>query len=201
MGVKINCVVCGAEFIVKPSRRAKAKYCCLKCKLTGTKTGSFLACGVCGKEFWEYKSKIDSFDKHFCSVDCRKKYQKGSKHPNWKGGRFIDTQGYVVVRNSEYPKGTYEHRYNIEQEIGRKLLPNEHVHHKDEDKTNNDPSNLFIMSNSGHTKLHGKLNKWSKKHDKCICCESTKSKHHANGLCAACYARRLRENKKCTPQV
>lgn len=38
----------------------------------------------------------------------------------------------------------YEHRLVMEQEMGRYLLPHEQVHHQDEDKGNNDISNLFF---------------------------------------------------------
>ena len=47
-----------------------------------------------------------------------------------------------------------EHRLVVEKFIGRKLLPDEIVHHKDNDGRNNDISNLEIMSRSEHAKLH-----------------------------------------------
>ena len=47
-----------------------------------------------------------------------------------------------------------EHRYVMEQHLGRKLLHNEIVHHIDENKSNNNISNLQIMSKSEHSKLH-----------------------------------------------
>lgn len=48
------------------------------------------------------------------------------------------------------------HRWLMEQEIGRKLDFNEIVHHSNEDKLDNDPSNLKLMSRSEHAKLHSK---------------------------------------------
>lgn len=47
-----------------------------------------------------------------------------------------------------------EHRYIIEQIIGRKLGFNEVVHHKDKRKFNNDASNLEVMNRAEHTRLH-----------------------------------------------
>lgn len=47
-----------------------------------------------------------------------------------------------------------EHRYLVEQFIGRKLSRNEVVHHIDGNKKNNDISNLKVMSLSEHTKIH-----------------------------------------------
>lgn len=49
-----------------------------------------------------------------------------------------------------------EHRYIMEQQLGRKLDYNEIVHHKDEDTSNNDPSNLELTNRSEHTKHHRK---------------------------------------------
>lgn len=47
-----------------------------------------------------------------------------------------------------------EHRYIMEQHIGRKLSRNEVVHHKNGDKRDNSIENLEIMSLSEHTKKH-----------------------------------------------
>lgn len=46
------------------------------------------------------------------------------------------------------------HRHIMEELLGRKLGPNEIVHHKDGNKLNNDPSNLEVMSRSEHARLH-----------------------------------------------
>lgn len=54
-------------------------------------------------------------------------------------------------------KRIYEHRLLIEKELGRKLLPEEKIHHIDGVKNNNDTKNLFVCSNSGHMKAHTSL--------------------------------------------
>lgn len=51
-----------------------------------------------------------------------------------------------------------EHRYIIEQHIGRKLKRNEVVHHIDGNKLNNDLSNLQLMTLEEHSRLHWELN-------------------------------------------
>lgn len=54
-------------------------------------------------------------------------------------------------------KWVKEHRYIMEQSIGRKLNDEEVVHHKDRDKYNNSIANLQLMdNNSKHIALHWK---------------------------------------------
>lgn len=48
-----------------------------------------------------------------------------------------------------------EHRYIMEQELGRKLTRDEVVHHEDENPRNNNVDNLKIMTRSEHFRLHG----------------------------------------------
>lgn len=49
-----------------------------------------------------------------------------------------------------YPK------YLMEQELGRPLLPNEEVHHKDENPLNNDIGNLQVRMNGEHQAEHAR---------------------------------------------
>ena len=49
-----------------------------------------------------------------------------------------------------------EHRWLMEQHLGRKLETWETVHHKDENPRNNDIDNLEVMSKSDHARMHGK---------------------------------------------
>lgn len=77
--------------------------------------------------------------------------------PRWKGGRKIRKDGYILVvapPGHPYPSDTsasgtayiLEHRLVMEQYLGRYLLPTEVVHHRDENPTNNDMSNLELFA-------------------------------------------------------
>lgn len=77
----------------------------------------------------------------------------GPKHGMWKGGRTITEGGYVAVfvpsddpLASMRSKAGYvlEHRLVMARHLGRSLLPNETVHHKDGDKKNNKLKNLQL---------------------------------------------------------
>lgn len=47
-----------------------------------------------------------------------------------------------------------EHRYLAEQVFGRKLTPDEHIHHLDEDPKHNELSNLLVLFRNNHFRLH-----------------------------------------------
>lgn len=55
-----------------------------------------------------------------------------------------------------------EHRKVAAKKIGRKLAPNEVVHHADEDKDNNAPANLAVDSRGAHTSAHNRTRGISK---------------------------------------
>jgi hypothetical protein len=76
----------------------------------------------------------------------------GKNNPAWNGGKSIRSDGYVRVWT---PNGQrLEHQVVMEEVIGRALLPMEVVHHLDENKANNDPSNLQLTTQSEHIKEH-----------------------------------------------
>jgi len=86
------------------------------------------------------------------------KNQCGSLNLNWKGGR-IKKDGYVMVHAPEHLNANergyvYEHRFVMSGLINRALYPDEDVHHIDENRSNNDPSNLMLIRHCDHMILH-----------------------------------------------
>ena len=76
----------------------------------------------------------------------------GDANPAWKGGRRQRADGYWLVQTPDGER--LEHRVVMERKLGRHLRDDEIVHHADEDKSNNDPENLEVMSQSDHARLH-----------------------------------------------
>jgi hypothetical protein len=64
-------------------------------------------------------------------------YAKVKYHPN------ATENNYVLM-----------HRVVVENHIGRYLTADEIVHHKNEDKKDNDIANLELMTNAEHARLH-----------------------------------------------
>lgn len=79
----------------------------------------------------------DNFHKGFILTDNGYKMLLRKDHPN------ADSKGYVR-----------EHILVMEDHLGRHLRDGEVVHHKDEDKLNNSLSNLELMLDSEHRRLH-----------------------------------------------
>lgn len=70
------------------------------------------------------------------------------------------SKGYIEIRTENGFKR--KHVHVMEMHLGRKLNTGEVVHHKDQNKTNNDLSNLELMTHAEHTILHNQLKakKW-----------------------------------------
>lgn len=70
-------------------------------------------------------------------------------------------RGYCYVYDPQHPLANaagkvYVHRYVISLHLGRWLHSEEHVHHIDENRSNNKIENLEVVSSSRHAKEHFK---------------------------------------------
>ena len=80
----------------------------------------------------------------------------GPKNNNWRGGRSVASNGYVLVRVgtdhhlADVRGYAYEHRLEAEAKMGRRLRKGEIVHHRDGDKQNNNWSNLDVLTRREH---------------------------------------------------
>lgn len=85
---------------------------------------------------------------------------KREQSPKWRGGRIIDSHGYVLVYSPGHRLANtwgyvLEHRITWENAHGP-LQPGQVVHHIDGDKQNNAPENLVALTQADHARQHGR---------------------------------------------
>ena len=112
-------------------------------------------CQRCGIEFRTYPSRLARGEDRYCSRECSNPARGRAReaNPNWRGGRFVRSDGYVSIRVDG--RDVLEHRHVMEGVLGRALGAREHVHHVNGDKQDNRPANLVVLSVSDHAKRHG----------------------------------------------
>jgi len=109
----------------------------------------------CSKTYYNKDGSVGTFPTHKDScklVYCRKCAginRSGKNHPMWKAARTRNKDGYIVVTISRN-KLEYEHRLVMEKYIGRKIKPNEHIHHVNGIKDDNRIENLVLMDKHEH---------------------------------------------------
>lgn len=68
-------------------------------------------------------------------------------------GVSVKPSGYIEYTQGEN-KGRSVHVVLMEQRIGRRIRPDEVVHHIDGDRANNHIDNLALMTRAAHSRLH-----------------------------------------------
>lgn len=110
----------------------------------------------CGRPYFRKNGQVNSkYCSRKCSCKSRHTHEFQSKAGK-AGAKFnIARRG---TGKTWYVKelGRHQHRVVMEKKLGRKLLKGEIVHHVDNDKHNNHPDNLEVMTQSQHAYIHGK---------------------------------------------
>ena len=116
-------------------------------------------CEYCGKNHSIGKYYYNRAKHHFCSRSCHMKYMNEKLNP-YRMTEEVKEKirqkrlGDSSCKSYEKTHGRHTHRIVAEQKMGRPLQPGEIVHHIDGNKRNNDPSNLEVMTQAEHCKLH-----------------------------------------------
>ena len=145
-----NCAECGTEFKPRDNLHT-GRYCSRKCvsKARGLKP---TPCEWCQTMFQPVKDGA----RRFCSRSCAAKWT--GKNRMSSKGYVMTAKGYKLIYMPEHPNAKrgyiQEHRYVMEQKVGRLLTPEEVVHHMNHVKTDNRPENLQLMMKRDHDKLN-----------------------------------------------
>ena len=133
-----TCSACGQRFETATRTR---KYCSPGCTAAGLRRRATTSCPICGNKITDAPCHA----RKFCSKSCADQARRQGTIRN--GYRMIRVDGKQVA----------EHRYIMQQVLGRKLLPSEVVHHRNGDKLDNRPENLEVLASQfDHVQEHRK---------------------------------------------
>ncbi len=108
-------------------------------------------------------NKINGINKKGKKINRVKKGKRKEQSPNWKGGKYISSDGYLMIYTKErtsksgwdcYKK---EHTLKMEEKIGRNLTKKDRVHHINGNKLDNDIDNLYLCTEPQHRIAHNSL--------------------------------------------
>lgn len=129
------------------------------------------------------------------------------RNPHWKGGRYIANGGYVFLYEPAHPNAqsngyVMEHVAVAARALGRPLTQGIVVHHIDEDRANNAPSNLVVCDRPYHNLIHQRMRLVAlgvsyRTHRSCTDCGA--APHESFGghkqRCKPCHSRYERERR------
>lgn len=161
----VLCAICGVVFYSDREKKTCSSECLTQYKKRFTKgrddtvTKVMRNCNYCNKEIWkrpkDFKT-IRSYCDRKCSAMGRSINPEQGNYKEVFGQRvnYHYSNGYVVLyfrkEDGSLSKGrtVLEHRYVMEQSLGRHLLPNENVHHINGIRDDNRIENLELWTTS-----------------------------------------------------
>lgn len=86
----------------------------------------------------------------FCSQSCALRGRTGASGPRKEGATQKHSAGYILVKHDG--DWMFQHRFVMEQKLGRRLEPFEKVHHKNGKRDDNRRSNLELWVAKGKSR-------------------------------------------------
>lgn len=144
------------DFYISNKRTGRRERQCKRCRVDTRKTperreyirlwrkrkteeGHYGTCSKCSQPL----GRNEHSDRPNQPTGICSKCQNLDNHHGWKGGRTINQDGYVIIRYKPL-KTMLEHRYVMQQHIGRELKADETVHHVNGVRTDNRLDNLEL---------------------------------------------------------
>jgi HNH endonuclease len=154
----------GVEYPAEKSRlsvtavtveRSRARYCsgvsriCRSCERSFKPSSRHLDCPACRSRNDCTCGNRKQSKSETCWSCWLEKGQADSANHYWKGGRTTHQAGYLMVRIRDHPRAktngyVFEHIVVMEWMLGRAMLPDESVHHRNGVRDDNRPENLEL---------------------------------------------------------
>lgn len=161
-GKTVPCAMCGIPVYSRPG--AVGRYCTAECHNSHQRLNRVeLSCPVCGKTFSLGRAASNRSPDPACSRACDALRRTTNATDRVHNGRPVLrwSTGYLHIYEPDHPKSYRngwlpEHRWVMEQHLGRQLDSGEHVHHINGVKDDNRIENLDLLSHSAHSRLTGR---------------------------------------------